>query len=437
MPKNPYEWEIGSRPPLIDEHTKIKHKIYQDYIKEYIKTIVKKPAISSCKFIVVDAFAGGGLYIDSNQQEHSGSPVKIWEAIQEAEDEVNENRNKQFIVDRKLFLLEKEENTFNYLKNYLTCIEYDQHLDSKIILQKGAFVDKYQKIINKIHGSFGKNARAIFILDQYGYGDAPYSDIRKIFELLPKAEVILTLSVDDIIDYTPKHIETHRSNQQFLFDIKEAVKRKYELTQTRALDKVGLNVDNLIKMKKENPYFWRGAIEKLVTEKLVFFTQAKHYTPFFLNRKDSHKSIWIMHLTNHSEGVDVMKKVYHSYKNTEKTIISHYGGAGLDMLGYKHKYQDQPDLFGNTEYDFKEQSLNNTKNKLLEQIPKELYNQTTTFSKFYDNQTNGTPATRETLRGAFQELLMCKEIVVKNRNPTKSIKNNDIIFNNPQQRFFF
>ena len=56
-------------------------------------------------------------------------------------------------------------------------------------------------IINDIKSKSKKNGRSIFILDQYGYKDAPIPVIRKIFLSLKKAEVILTFSIDSLIDY--------------------------------------------------------------------------------------------------------------------------------------------------------------------------------------------------------------------------------------------
>ncbi|RLA06987.1 MAG: hypothetical protein DRQ51_07635 [Gammaproteobacteria bacterium] len=435
MPKKEYCWTVGEKPPLIDEHTKIKHKIYQDYIKQYIKTINKNPLIPNCRFVVVDAFAGGGLYCEKNNEEYFGSPIKIWQTIQDAEDEINEARNNKFVVNRKLFLLEKKDSNFKYLKKTLEEKGYGKHFDDSIILQKGSFVDKYKDIIGKIHKSFTKNTRVIFILDQYGYKDAPYDVIREIFQLLPKAEIILTLPVSEIIDYVPKNSDK-KMNQLSLPNLQEEIK-KINPNRKKSLNAVGLNEQQLQDIKtSNNKNIYRGIIEKLVTKKLVFYTQAKHFTPFFLNRKNSHRSIWLIHLTNHSEGVNVMKEIYFSYHNIDSIIISHYGGSGLDMLGYKHT--NNAPLFNELpEYNFKNKSIESTNNKLLEQIPKEIHKQEISFYDFYKQQANGTPATKKMMRSACEDLLLThKEIKVSNRSPRTSIKDSDIISNHPQKTIF-
>jgi three-Cys-motif partner protein len=68
-------------------------------------------------------------------------------------------------------------------------------------LQQGEFEKEYKNIIKQIQQKYNENVRAIFILDQYGYTDAPFSVIRDIFRRLPKSEIILTMAVDHLIDY--------------------------------------------------------------------------------------------------------------------------------------------------------------------------------------------------------------------------------------------
>lgn len=436
MPKKEYNWEIGSKPPLIEAHTQMKHQIYQDYIVEYVKTLNKRPTIPAMNFAIVDAFAGGGLYIDKDNVEHHGSPVKIWQAMQAGEDAVNQDRDNKFTIKRKLFLLEKNKLNFNYLKQHLSNLEYDQWFDKDIIIKKGSFKDEYQSIIEEIQDKLSKKSRVIFVLDQYGYKDVPFADIRNIFEKLPNSEIILTLSVDDIIDYIAKPV---RLNSPDMFGyIKGQAKNTNTLRKT--FDRIGLDSSMMEDIKNnQSKNNWRALLEHHITEQLVFFTQAKYYSPFFLSREGSHKSMWLIHLANHSKAIDVMKTIYHEYGNQGKTTVSHYGGAGFDMLGYAgNKDIGDNDLFKDCdEYDFRKQAKEKSHEKLLEDILREIFNNNISFADLYNQHASNTPANKEMVHKAAINLLQYGEIGVKDRNPIKNIQNKDILLLNPQNSFSF
>lgn len=439
MPKKEYDWCIGESPPLIEEHTLIKHQIYQDYIIEYIKTLNSRPHIPSAKFVVVDAFAGGGLYKDKDNVEHQGSPIKIWEAMQAGEAAVNQSRDNLFTLNKKLFLLEKKKSNFDYLRHHLTSLEYDKWFEKEIIIQRGGFEEQYQAIIKNIQDTLGKNARTIFILDQYGYKDVTFASIRYIFEQLPRSEVILTLSVDDIIDY----VSTKQPSKivDLFNDTPPVPKNIAGLKST--LDFIGLDADYIIRLKEDiTGNGWRTAIEHYITEELLLFTQAKHYAPFFLSRNNSHKSMWLIHLSNHAEATNVMKTIYHQYGNQDKTVISHYGRAGFDMLGYDDKKRFRDDyLFKDVDpYNFNEISQEKSHQQLLEDIPKYLRSLQGVQSRFdflYDKKASDTPANKDMMRKAAQTLFLHKEIVIKNRKPRSNIKDDDILCLNPQKKIYF
>jgi three-Cys-motif partner protein len=441
--KKEYEWVLGSTPPKIDDHTIVKHKIYKDYIVEYLKTLNGNMLIPSSKFVVVDAFAGGGEYVDNSGKLHPGSPITIFNAIEQGIKEVNEKRTKEFVLNYKLFLLEKNKNNLNYLNNNLKNSECADFVGKKVFIQQGVFVNEYKKIINTIHQDFGKKVRSIFILDQYGYKDVPFSVIREIFDLLPNSEIILTLSIDDITDYIPDLSKLKTSNEVDLFgNIAGSSQKSIKGIKSarKSISSIGLDVEVLAELKKSHPKS-RHFIEKYISEQLVFYSQAKQYSPFFLSRKNSHKAMWLVHLANHPQATNVMKKLYHKYGNDNKTIVSHYGGAGLDMLGYNNK-NDVKNIKGSLFDDIETYNFDNiaklqSHTKLLEEIPRELHNNPSLFNKFYLQHSNHTPADKEMVRMAMEELLQGKEIIIDNRNPRKRVKDTDILSLNNQRKIYF
>jgi NAD(P)-dependent dehydrogenase (short-subunit alcohol dehydrogenase family) len=70
-------------------------------------------------------------------------------------------------------------------------------------------------------------------------------------------------------------------------------------------DKLDLDLRELSDIKKTERA-WRGIIENLLMEKLQLFSNAKFYTPFFLSAENSHRDMWLVHLSNHSQWQRVM-----------------------------------------------------------------------------------------------------------------------------------
>jgi three-Cys-motif partner protein len=60
---------------------------------------------------------------------------------------------------------------------------------------------------------------------------------------------------------------------------------------------------------------WRGIIENSLMEKLQLFSNAKFYTPFFLSAENSHRDMWLVHLSNHSQARNVMTQVHWDVAN--------------------------------------------------------------------------------------------------------------------------
>jgi hypothetical protein len=75
-------------------------------------------------------------------------------------------------------------------------------------------------------------------------------------------------------------------------------------------------------------------------EKLQLFSNAKFYTPFFLSTENSHRDMWLVHLSNHSQARNVMTQVHWRVANHDKTKMNHYG-----MLGFHGKYEGADQLF--------------------------------------------------------------------------------------------
>jgi three-Cys-motif partner protein len=441
MPKKEHCWNIGDPPPNIKPHSIAKQKIYTQYIEKYIHTLNPSPMIPNFKLVVIDGFAGGGVYSTSNG-EHNGSPVQIIKAVKKAEAKINSTRKNIFTIQQKYFFIEKKKSNFLYLKQHLTNLEYDKYFNSEIILQKGEFEKLYKSIIDSIRSEFGEKVRAIFILDQYGYTDAPFSIFREIFTSLPNAEIILTISVDHLIDYI-QDPERKAKQQAGMFNDEQKIIINSGIGLQKTLKNgFGLDLKELHNIKNSEP-LWRGIIEHLIIKKLKLFSGAKFYTPFFLSEEGRSRSMWVVHLSNHPQARNVMGQVHWDVATQNEIKMSHHGYHGLDMLGYNAKNDKDyvcNMLSGFEEFSFNTSAEKKMKDKIMEEFLRNLYNNTISFGEFYAQVANHTPAHKEHLKEYAKELLQMRELSVVGKNGEQrrlDIKDTDIIQVPPQSNFIF
>ena len=90
-----YGWRIGSAPPLIEQHSVVKHRIIGAYVREYILTLMSQATIPKLQLTLVDGFSGGGAYLaEDGSGVVDGSPVLMMRAVREARARLNEGRDK-------------------------------------------------------------------------------------------------------------------------------------------------------------------------------------------------------------------------------------------------------------------------------------------------------------------------------------------------------
>jgi three-Cys-motif partner protein len=187
------------------------------------------------------------------------------EAMKVASDVAQAKRSKPFNLDVDYFFVERDGNAIKYLKDLINDSEYRPLSETKIHLVQGDFVSHVTNIIDHIKGR-GKAGRSIFVLDQFGYIDAPLPTIRQILQSLPNAEVILTFAVDSLVDY----LSTNEQSQGIL-------------------SKLGLSLSqDLIATAKTSPD-WRRIIQFALHKEIPLQTGAAHYTPFFIRSTGAHR----------------------------------------------------------------------------------------------------------------------------------------------------
>lgn len=392
MPKNQkkYEWEIGESLPKIDNHSKVKLEILSKYLEIYMKVLCGNIHTTNLNLYIVDGFAGGGVYKDGTL----GSPLALMQTVARTKDMINYEKSNEGLktvnFNVKYVFVEKYKSIYNFLYNE---IKQRGLLDDNVEIINGEFKRNLNDIISYIKRG-GKSQRCLFVLDQYGYKDAPIDTVRQIFNNFSKAEVILTFSVDSLIDYLSVKSE-------------------------KTLINLGLSKDEaqkLIDTRADNDYS-RHKIQPILYKFIVKRTGARFYTPFFITSNVNHKSYWLFHLSSHEKAREEMIKLHWDKQNT----FAHYGSAGLNMfVGYDPKYQNQ--LFGFDDI-AKKQSLIS----LCSELPKYICDiKEITFGGLNSKIANTTPATEDMLKESLNESIRCGEIKAVAKNGTQRQKGSSL-----------
>lgn len=418
MAKKEYDWELGSPPPKIGLHSVVKHNIIRSYLARYVEILAANPRQRELRLTVVDGFAGGGLYVrDDTGAEHEGSPLLMLRACQEAEYKSQDERRNSFRLLTDFFFVEKKRSNFEYLTRVLMDRGFGADLGNKIQLRHGDINDEIPVITDFIQKK-GRAGRSIFLLDQYGYDQVPRSLIKGILSALPNAEIIFTFNVDSLIT--------------FLSDTDQSQKILAKLDLGDTLREIS------IKNLKLTDRDWRNVIQKRLYRDLVTGCGARHYTPFFIRPGQGFGNYWLIHLSMHPRARSAMVDLHWASNNN----FIHFGGAGLNMLGYTPKLDSA--LTGQLpmDYMFDDAAASRTHEALLNDLAQYVGQRPEgmTFESLFVETCNTTPATALMYREAIAALAAMKIVELRgedgaHRREARAIKQTDRIFI-PTQRFF-
>lgn len=395
--KKKYNWCLGEELPDIDDHSLVKLNIIERYIEIYLKFLTKSCFCSNLKLTIVDGFSGGGIY----KNNITGSPIRIKKAINSAQSIISFEKEKSncmpvdFNIDFRF--IEKDLLAFEHLKVVLG--DYGYLNDSTECLL-GEFSNNLDRLLLNIKNK-GRAERAIFILDQYGYSDAPIKDIQKIFSTLKNAECILTFSMDSLIAFISEQ-------------------------NSKVLENLGLSKEDceqILDIRKDTD-FSRSKIQPLLYKSIVNASGAKYYTPFFIKSDKSNQAYWLFHFSSHPTARDEMIKLHWAEQNT----FQHFGNAGLKMLlGYNSDYKDN--LF-----EFDNFARAKSIDSLSEEIPRIIKNlKEIKVENLKELIINDTPASFDIIKESLTDSIKSGEIEVKSnqenskRKKFTTIKNDDII----------
>jgi len=258
------------------------------------------------------------------------------------------------------------------------------------------------------------------------YAQKSYNFIRiltlqEIFRSLPDAEIILTFAIDWLIDYL--------SDKPGML----------QQCQTR-LENLGINVgpSELLEMKQKGGQS-RFLIQDILGRELSDNCGAKYFTRYFIQTDNkagnqSHRSIWLVHMSQHPVARDEMVKVYWDSANQFSTHAGFSGidDKGLGSLGYTTKYDQRLGQL-NLNFNFGGEAEKLSVDTLLQQLPHIIWDRSPMlFSELMELLVNHMPASGDIVRKVLDTLLTHKDIQVKSAKGVKrrvgqSIRMDDLI----------
>lgn len=339
---NGYDWKIGAPLPALGEHSAAKHEIFDRYIEAYIRTVTKNHLQRGLNLTIVDGFCGGGRYA-FHRQEVDGSPLRMLAAVERADTALVEARVNGFDLKVDFVFVDENKDHVDFLRDILGQRGYGARIGGDIRVIHSTFEAACPEILARIRAK-GRAHRSLFFLDQYGWSGVTLETVRQILGGLANPEVILTFMVDNLIN--------------LLND------RSADMQAMVALDLTREDVRGLIDQKGRAG--WKRILQNTLYAHIQERTGADFYTPFFIHPEESNRDYWLLHLSKHHQAREEMGKVHWQLENT----FEHFGGAGLNALGFDPRQDVRQGMF---DYTFNDDARTRSSAALIEQIPRLLH----------------------------------------------------------------
>lgn len=348
-----YIWRVGSPPPLIEQHSVIKHRIIESYVREYILTLMSQVTIPKLQLTLIDGFSGGGAYLaEDGSGMVDGSPLLMMQAVREARARLNEGREKLREVSVDYAFIDVERDTAAYLVQRLAQRADEGAIEradlARVRVYQSDFLAELPRLVAEVKArKMGEHA--IFVLDQYSYDKLPMHDIAELMRSMRGAEVILTFNVGSLITFLSDRAENRRP-----------------------IERIGLAQHvpwaKLAAIKQDRQ--WRQVLQRHLAYGIRQEAGARFATLFFVRPHGATPwDYWLIHLSNRYKAHEVMKNLH--WDNA--TAFGHELEPGVFMQGYDanrdHEYT------GQETFDFGESSREACVNGIHEHFGRVIYDQ--------------------------------------------------------------
>lgn len=323
--KSSFSWDSeGVDLPTVEAHTMARHRVTEDYLKDWIVTLCGNNRANTRKVTIVDGFCGGGMYLDMNNKRYKGSPFRIIESIEEGLKTVKQVKSKpDFILDAEFIFIDSKKEHIQCLQKYIKEIAPQLYKENpeKFIFICDEFENKAQQIISSIKN---KNCASMFILDPTGYTDVSMQTIRDIISL-KKSEILYTF----MVEYVSRFI-----------DLRD--KPSYRNAFNKILESEGyfdeLDLDNL-KSQAQQGYI-RNETLRLFRNR----GEACYVYSFALMPVRNQVQYYLVHLASNSPAQRVIKTSLWKHNNIDLVKQFRFGTIGLGFRSPDY-YEQNLNLF--------------------------------------------------------------------------------------------
>lgn len=312
----------GTHLPPIDPHTKAKHLVMEEYIKNWILTLCGNNMGNRKTVTLIDGFSGGGMYIDTenNKALWEGSPIRMIKMVEEGLRLVRSEKSKpDYQLNVKFIFIDSKRDHLDCLKLQIKEAGLESYINNPDKCE--FFCNEFENVVERCIAEVNRRkGSSFFFLDPFGWTDVSMESIRKIINL-GKSEILFTFMTDFIKRFLPKKEEILNKPLQIL----EAT----DYFCFADLDKIdSLNQQRYIRNESLRLFREQGNV--------------KYVWTFALVPKIKYVLYYLVHLSSHPKALEVMKNTLWIYNNLEYQY--HFDIYGL---GYKtpDDYKNNPKIF--------------------------------------------------------------------------------------------
>lgn len=354
---------------IYKEHTKVKHKILEKYLKTWINVL------STCyrKVCFFDCFAGRGKYKDGQE----GSPIIALRVASELKSKKTE------IGEIELTFIEKDEKNYENLIQVISC-ELKQNQDKYTgIKVRDPINDDFVNVIPSLIQDYKNFPPSFFFIDPLGFR-IPFKVVKDILSI-PKTEVFINFMIRDVNRFLSN--EGHQNSLEELFGIENVE------------DTVHARFSDLDR---------ESALLKLYGEQLRNYAGAEFTFPFKVNADEKvQTTYYLIHATNSLLGCEIMKEIM-------------YNSGTKGRFGYLGPAEGQMALCNF--YDLSE---------FKEYIFKKFFGQKLSFENIRAKTIDENPFLIRDYKEALTKLEEEKRILIEGKGKRGAIKDTSIITFNP------
>ena len=410
MSTKQYEWAAEGGAELA-EHSGRKHKILREYVRRYLLERCKNPVARGLKLLLVDGFAGGGVYSDGAP----GSPVILLRTLYETAAEINARRveggHPTLAIKCTLLLNDIDVDAVALLRQRMVDAQRGLPDDAGVTLEVAYRTVPFETLAPDIERMVkdGKFSNVLLNLDQCAYNAVHRATLARLIQMTRSVEILYTVGIQTLISFLSIN-DPKRVAQALRFldlDPAKQIIGPETIARTQFL----------------------GTMERLVFETLEGC--APFVSPFSIHNPKGWR-YWLIHMAS----VDRARQVYNDVLHDNCSQQAHYGRAGLRML------QFDPSHGENGLYLFDQSAREEARNQLPEDLAR--------LIRGYDHEQIGvgvlwrdvykqTPAHSDDIHAA---MMLHPDVQVftprgGERRAATSIHRDDVVRLVPQRRFHF